>query len=117
MSDAASPPVPSSRLTVIGIGASAGGLEAATLLMQAWPAESAMTLILVQHLDPTGGSMMAALLAPHTGFAVCEAAEGMLLAPDTLYVMPPGATRSVGLGVLHMTAPTARHGVRMPFDA
>ena len=109
-------PAPQSHLAVIGIGASAGGLEAATLLMQAWPADSGMALILVQHLDPSGGSMMAALLAPHTELAVCEAAEGMPLTPGTLYVLPPGAYLSVGEGALHLTAPTARPGARMPFD-
>jgi two-component system CheB/CheR fusion protein len=105
-----------SRLSVIGIGASAGGLEAATLLMEAWPADSGMALILVQHLEPSGGSMMAALLAPHTVLAVCEAADGMPIAPGHLYVIPPGAYLSVGKGVLHLTSPTARQGARMPFD-
>jgi two-component system, chemotaxis family, CheB/CheR fusion protein len=107
---------PPSRLAVIGIGASAGGLEAATLLMEAWPADSGMALILVQHLDPNGGSMMAALLAPHTVLTVCEASEGMPLTPGNLYVIPPGAYLSVGEGVLHLTPPTARQGARMPFD-
>ena len=109
-------PPRSSNLAVIGVGASAGGLEAATLLMKAWPADSGIALILVQHLDPSGGSMLAALLAPHTALTVCEATEGAPLTPDTLYVIPPGTYLSVGEGVLHLTAPTARHGARMPFD-
>ena len=103
-------------LTVIGIGASAGGLEAATQLLQAWPAYSGMALILVQHLDPKGGSMLAALLAPHTALSVCEAAEGMQLAPGKLYVIPPGTYLSANDGVLHLRPPTAPRGARMPFD-
>ncbi len=103
-------------LAVVGIGASAGGLEAATLLMEAWPADTGMALILVQHLDPSGGSMMAALLAPHTALPVVEATDGLPIVPGTLYVMPPGRYLSVGDGVLHLTAPTARAGARMPFD-
>ena len=103
-------------LTVIGIGASAGGLEAVTQLIEAWPADSGMAFILVQHLDPSSESMMAALLAPHTALAVCEASEGVPVTPGHLYVIPPGAYLSVSEGVLHLTAPTARHGTRMPFD-
>lgn len=108
-------PQPSS-LAVIGIGASAGGLEAATQLIKAWPVDSGMAFILVQHLDPNSESMMAALLAPHTALAVCEASEGVLVTPGHLYVMPPGKYLSVAEGVLHLTAPTARQGARMPFD-
>ena len=107
---------PGSPLTVIGIGASAGGLEAATQLIKAWPPESGMTFILVQHLDPKGGSMLAALLAPHTTLTVCDAAEGMPILPEHLYVMPPGAYLSASAGALHLTTPPVRHAARMPFD-
>ncbi len=103
-------------LAVIGIGASAGGLEAVTQLIEAWPADSGMAFVLVQHLDPNSESMMAALLAPHTALNVCVAAEGTPVMPGHLYVMPPGAYLSVGEGVLHLTAPAARPGARMPFD-
>ena len=105
-----------SGLAVIGIGASAGGLEAVTRLIQAWPPASGIAFILVQHLDPSSESMMAALLAPHTALAVREASEGAPVMPGHLYVIPPGAYLSVSEGLLHLTAPTARHGARMPFD-
>ena len=105
-----------SGLAVVGVGASAGGLEAVTRLIEAWPADSGMAFILVQHLDPSSESMMAALLAPHTTLIVCEASHGMPVMPGHLYVMPPGAYVSVGGGVLQLSAPTARHGARMPFD-
>jgi two-component system CheB/CheR fusion protein len=109
------PPKPSG-LAVIGIGASAGGLEAISRLMEAWPGDGAIAVILVQHLDPSSESMMAALLAPQTRMTVCEAREGASVMPGHLYVMPPGAYLSVAEGVLHLTAPTARQGARMPFD-
>ncbi len=105
-----------SGLAFIGIGASAGGLEAATQLIEAWPPDTGIALILVQHLDPSSDSMMAALLAPHTTLVVCEAAEGMPVMPGHLYVMPPGAYLSVREGVLHLTSPPVRQGARMPFD-
>ncbi len=105
-----------SGLAVVGIGASAGGLEATTQLIEAWPLDSGTAFILVQHSDPSGGSMMAALLARHTALTVLEAPEGMPVAPGHLYVMPPGRYLSVGKGVLHLSAPPSRHGARMPFD-
>ncbi len=101
---------------VIGIGASAGGLEAITRLMEAWPTDSGTAFILVQHLDPGSQSMMAALLAPHTALTVSEGSEGAPITPGHLYVIPPGAYLSAGGGVLHLTTPTARQGARMPFD-
>ncbi|WP_254066569.1 chemotaxis protein CheB [Acidisoma sp. S159] len=109
--------LPPLGLAVIGIGASAGGLEAATQLIEAWPPGSGMAFILVQHLDPSSDSMMAALLTPHTALTVCEAAEGMPIVPGHLYVMPPGAYLSVGEGMLHLTSPPVRQGgARLPFD-
>ncbi len=103
-------------LAVIGIGASAGGLEAVTRLIEVWPADSATAFILVQHLDPSSQSMMAALLAPHTALTVSEALDGAPITPGNLYVIPPGAYLSAGGGVLHLTTPTVRQGARMPFD-
>jgi two-component system CheB/CheR fusion protein len=105
-----------SGLEVIGIGASAGGLEAATQLIEAWPPDSGRAFILVQHLDPSGASMMAALLAPHTTLHVCEAADGMAVTPGHLYVKPPSAYLSVEDGRLHLTISPERHGARLPFD-
>ncbi|MEO8714848.1 MAG: CheR family methyltransferase, partial [Acetobacteraceae bacterium] len=75
-----------------------------------------MALILVQHLDPSGGSMMVALLAPHTTLVVREACEGMPVEAGHLYVIPPGSYLSVGDGVLHLSTPPVRQGARMPFD-
>ena len=109
-------PKQSPGLAVIGIGASAGGLEAATRLLAAWPADSGMALILVQHLDPSSESMLVTLLAPHTTLVVCEASEGAPVTPGHLYVITPGTYLSVSSGVLHLTPPAARQGARMPFD-
>ena len=103
-------------LTVIAIGASTGGLEAIIQLTQALPARDELAFILVQHLNLTSASMMAALLAPHTTLAVCEASEGLPVTPDHFYVMPPGAYLSVSGGALRLTTPMARQGTRTPFD-
>ena len=111
--DDAAPP---RLLAVVGIGASAGGLEAATQLIEAWKPEPYLVFILVQHSDPSGGSMMAALLGPHTELTVQEAEDGMPIESRHLYVIPPGKYLSVGPGVLKLSTPPARPSARMPFD-
>jgi two-component system CheB/CheR fusion protein len=101
---------------VVGIGASAGGLEAFRILLRALPAKSGLAFILVQHLDPTHTSMMVELLVPHAAMPVVEAAEGARLEPDHVYVIPPGHYLSVRGGALHLSSPSGRPTVRMPFD-
>jgi two-component system CheB/CheR fusion protein len=75
-----------------------------------------MAFILVQHLDPTHESMMVDLLANHTSMTVRQAADGMLIEREHLYVIPPGAYLSVEKGALHLSRPQAPHGARLPFD-
>ncbi len=101
---------------VVGIGASAGGLDACRHLLDALPAGNGMAFILVQHLDPNHESMMVDLLAGQTSMTVRQAADGMPVERDHLYIIPPGAYLSVGSGILHLTQPQARHGARLPFD-
>jgi len=101
---------------VVGIGASAGGLDACRSLLDALPPHPGMAFILVQHLDPTHESMMAALLATHTAMTVCQAVDGALIQPDHFYVIPPGTYLGVRHGRLHLSPPQARHGARLPFD-
>lgn len=101
---------------MVGIGASAGGLDACRKFVEAMPAGNGMAFILVQHLDPTHESMMVDLLAGHTAMTVCQAADGMAIEREHLYVIPPGAYLSVGGGVLRLSQPRARHGARLPFD-
>jgi len=101
---------------VVGIGASAGGLDACRKLIDALPADVGMAFILVQHLDPTHESMMVDLLAGHTSMTVQQATDGMPLERDHLYVIPPGTYLSVGNGALRLSQPQARHGARLPYD-
>ncbi len=101
---------------VVGIGASAGGLEACSNLLDALPAGDGLAFILVQHLEPTHESMMVDLLATHTWMTVRQAANGMPIEPNHLYIIPPGTYLSVAHGALQVTPPQARHGARLPFD-
>ncbi len=75
-----------------------------------------MAFILVQHLDPTHESMMVDLLVGHTSMTVQQAADGMAIERDHLYVIPPGTYLAVGDGALHLSKPHERHGARLPFD-
>ncbi len=110
------PPRRAIEFPIVGIGASAGGLNACRQLLDALPARSGMAYILVQHLDPTHESMMVDLLVPHTAMPVRQAQDGMPVERDHLYVIPPGHYLAVAGGVLSLSKPLARHGTRLPFD-
>ena len=102
---------------VVAIGASAGGLDACRKLLDALPAVNGMAFIIVQHLDPSHDSMMVDLLAGHTSMPVLQAAEGMPIERERVYVIPPGVYLSVDdKGALRISKPQARHGARLPFD-
>ena len=110
------PPSSKDRFPVVGIGTSAGGLDACRKLLTVLPAEPGMAFILVQHLDPTHESMMVELLAGHTSMPVQQASDGMPLERDQFYLIPPGTYLSVVDGTLRLSQPLARHGARLPFD-
>ncbi len=103
-------------LSVVGIGASAGGLDACTKLVAAIQPGSGTAFVLVQHLDPTHASMMVELLAGQTSLTVREAADGLPLAADHLYVIPAGTDLSVNGDMLHLSPRRGTQGARLPFD-
>ena len=101
---------------VVGIGASAGGLEACRALIDALPPQCNTAFILIQHLAPGHESMMVELLKGRSTVTVEEAKEGALISPSHFYIIPPGTYLSVERGTLHLTRPPARGGARLPFD-
>src|SRR6185437_5580127 len=101
---------------IVGLGTSAGGLEACRRLLAALQPSTGMAFILIQHLDPAHQSMMVDLLTGHTSMTVRQATDGMLIEPEHLYVIPPGTYLSVGNGALRLSPPQERHGARLPFD-
>jgi two-component system CheB/CheR fusion protein len=113
---AATAPSADTPLTVVGIGASAGGLDACRALVATLGPDLHMAFILVQHLDPTHESLLVDLLRGHTKLSVSQAEEGMPIAAGHLYVIPPGTYLSVTPGFLHLSKPRVRHGARLPFD-
>src|SRR5271156_5776 len=87
---------------IVGIGASAGGLDACRKFLDALPAVTGMAFILIQHLDPTHESMMVDLLTGHTSLTVLQATDGMRIEREHFYVIPPGVYLSLGGDTLHV---------------
>lgn len=105
-----------SNFPIVAIGASAGGLEACQKLLDALPTKPDMSFLLVQHLDPSHKSLMAELLGRHTTMTIVEAANGIAIEPNHLYVIQPGTYLAVKDGELVVSKPNAPHGARLPFD-
>ena len=100
---------------IVAIGASAGGLEAFTSLLRALPADPGLALIFIPHLDPTHESAMVELLARTTRLPVRQAAEGIHVECNFLYVLPPDSDMTIADGVLHLVKREGR-GHHMPVD-
>jgi chemotaxis methyl-accepting protein methylase/PAS domain-containing protein len=101
---------------IVGIGCSAGGLEALEALLSHVPADSGMAFVVVQHLDPQHASNLPELLQRATQMHVVEADERMAVEPDSVYVIPPNKDLSLLRGVLHLLDPTEKRGLRLPID-
>ena len=99
---------------IVGIGASAGGLEALQQLLGAVPADTGMGFVIVQHLAPDHASSLAEILARATKMPVCEVSEEPVVEPDHVYVIPPGRDMIVAGGKLVLLAQqrhTAHRGI------
>jgi len=103
--------------TVVGIGASAGGLEAAGALLSALPNDTGMAFELVQHLDPHHSSALSELLAQRTQMPVIEVADGTVVRANRLYVIPPNVRMTITEGVLSLMPRSEVPGKYMPIDA
>ncbi len=86
---------PRSPHLVVGIGASAGGLEAFTAFFAHLPPNSGMAFVLVQHLSPDHESMLTEILGRSTPIPVVLTEHGMRLAPNRVHVIPPDATLTI----------------------
>ncbi len=101
---------------VVGIGASAGGLEAVSAFLDAMPPDSGMAFIVVQHLPPERESLMTELLARHTKMKCQEIHDGMKVEANHVYVIRPGRTLTIVEGALHLGEPLEKRGHRKPVD-
>lgn len=101
---------------VVGIGASAGGLEALESFLSKVPVGSGMAYVIVQHLDPTHKGMMPELLQRSTAMPVEQARNRLKVRPDHVYVIPPNRDMSLLRGALYLFEPAAPRGLRLPID-
>ncbi len=101
---------------IVGIGASAGGLEALEQFLKQVPKSSGMAFVVVQHLDPTHKGIMSQLLQRSTAMRVVLVRDRTPVEPDCVYVIPPNKDMSILHGVLHLLAPVAPRGLRLPID-
>jgi two-component system CheB/CheR fusion protein len=101
---------------IVGIGASAGGLEALEQFLKSVPVASGMAFVIVQHLDPTRKGVMSELLQRATSMKVVQVKDRTLVRPDCVFVIPPNKDMSLLHGALHLLAPLAPRGLRLPID-
>ncbi|HSI33944.1 MAG TPA: chemotaxis protein CheB, partial [Tepidisphaeraceae bacterium] len=101
---------------VVGVGASAGGLEAFTEMLLATPPDTGMAFVLIVHLPPERHSLMAEILAKRTRMPVREVEDGMAVEPNHVYVIRPGRTLLMRDGRLRLTEPLEKRGHTRPVD-
>ena len=104
------------RPPVVGIGASAGGLEAIREFFSGFGGDTDLAFVVIQHLDPNHESLMAELIERYTPMAVTQARGGERLEANHVYVIPPGHGLAVVDGVLQLTEFTDPRGMRRPID-
>jgi two-component system, chemotaxis family, CheB/CheR fusion protein len=108
--------VPPPHFLIVGIGASAGGLEAFKQFFEQMPADTGMAFVIVQHLDPTHKSMLSDLLRNYTPMKVTEVKDNTKVAPNTIYTIPPNKEMGILNGTLHLMEPTVARGHRRTID-
>ena len=101
---------------MVGIGASAGGLDAATELLRALPLDTGMGFVLVQHLDPTHASALAEILSRATKLPVNQVEDRTPVEPNHVYVIPPGKNLGIENGELQLSPRTEGRGQHRPVD-
>lgn len=106
-----------SRIPIVAVGASAGGLEAFRTLLDGITVPSGMAYIFVQHLDPNHESLIVDLLKDNTRMTVVEASDETVVERDHVYVIAPGTMLAVEDGVLRVAKANPPTGARLPFDA
>jgi len=121
-SPAAAPPDPASPdpapdvTRIVGLGASAGGLQAMEDFFKHVPPQSGLAYVVVQHLDPTKKAMLAELLQRVTPMPVRQAVDGMAVEPDCVYVIAPNTELGVAGGALKIALPAEPRGLRLPIN-
>ncbi len=100
----------SGSFPIVGVGASAGGLEAFGQLLSHIPAEPGVAFVFVQHLDPKHESLLTEILARSTTMSVTEVTEGIPVKANHVYIIPPNTNLGIGRGILHLMPRTTTRG-------
>lgn len=106
----------SRTVPIVGVGASAGGLEAFTQLLAALPEHSGMAFVLVQHLEPSHDSLLSDILSKATRMPVVEVEDGMAVEADQVYVIPPNANMALTKGFLRLSPRVESKGAHLSID-
>ncbi|MEX1032229.1 MAG: CheR family methyltransferase, partial [Cellvibrionaceae bacterium] len=110
-------PSPTAPRLIVGVGASAGGLNAFSELLRGLPPDTGAAFIFVQHLSPTHKSIMADLLVKHTPMPVREASDGLQVKANHVYMIPPDSIMSLSRGRIRLAKPLiSRYGRQLPID-
>ena len=100
-----SAPVPERTRLIVGIGASAGSMDAFKTFFAKMPADTGIAFVIVQHLDPDFESILPAIISSYTRMPVHAAEDGAAAAPDTVHVIPPNAILTIKGGILRLARP------------
>ena len=101
---------------IVALGASAGGLEAFKKFFAKMPPDSGMALVIIQHLSPDSESMMSTILGKLTRMEVHQAADGMRIEPNQVYINPPDKQLALFNGRFQLLDYTSERGTRLPID-
>jgi two-component system, chemotaxis family, CheB/CheR fusion protein len=104
------------QFPIVGIGASAGGLEALESFFSNMPADTGLGFVVIQHLDPKHESVMHELLQRVTSMKVVQVYDKLPVKPNHVYVIPPNKSLSILNGELHLFDANKAHGLRLPID-
>jgi two-component system CheB/CheR fusion protein len=101
---------------IVGIGASAGGLETLNAFFSIMPPDSNMAFVVIQHLSPKHKSIMASIVNKHTRMTVEQIEDGTKLEPNQVYLNPPGKNVAIFNSRLHLLEPLKTNSINMPVD-
>lgn len=101
---------------IVGIGASAGGLEALESFFIHMPSDCGMAFVVIQHLDPTHKSLLLELIKRHTQMKIFQAEQGLAVEPNCIYVIPPNRDMTLRKGRLYLAPLATTYGLRLSID-
>ncbi|RYD40312.1 MAG: chemotaxis protein CheR, partial [Verrucomicrobiaceae bacterium] len=107
---------PHPNFYIVALGASAGGLAALTSFFEAMPPDSGLAFVVIQHLAPDFRSQMAELLGRHTRMRVQEIEDGLPVAPNHVFLIPPGKCLKISQGKLLLSDFDPGSGLNLPID-